>query len=375
MLCDWLPPDFGAVGQYAVGFAQQLAHEGADVVLVGFSSSASSRTQQRLGKGRLRILRLRQRPMDRSGLVRRALWTLSANLILLWGARRELRACHEVRFTGSPAYLIHFVMPVARILGLRTRYRITDFHPECLIAARRQTGWWLRLLSAATNARRRQVDVIEVLGNDQGRRLVASGVSPERVELRRDPSPISIDPDTPPARTPPGLAGLKTVLYSGNWGEAHDHETFMEGFLLFTQLLPGKAGLWLNATGKRVPEVTAALERLRLPFVHTPPVPLQQLPGVLCAADIHLITLDDRFVGYVMPSKVYGCIASGRPVLFVGSADSDVHALCRDQVRPEKYRRVETGDAAGLAYALADLLQLERPDALAGREPMTGIDP
>ena len=28
MLCDWLPPDFGAVGQYAVGFARELALSG-----------------------------------------------------------------------------------------------------------------------------------------------------------------------------------------------------------------------------------------------------------------------------------------------------------------------------------------------------------
>ena len=36
--------------------------------------------------------------------------------------------------------------------------------------------------------------------------------------------------------------------------------------------------------------------------------------------DAHLITLSDAFVGFVLPSKVHGCIASGRPVLFIGSA-------------------------------------------------------
>ena len=30
--------------------------------------------------------------------------------------------------------MIHFVMPLAKLYGRRTRYRITDFHPECLMA-------------------------------------------------------------------------------------------------------------------------------------------------------------------------------------------------------------------------------------------------
>ena len=37
-ICDWLPPDFGAVGQYAVMFARQWAREGWAVTLVGLSS-------------------------------------------------------------------------------------------------------------------------------------------------------------------------------------------------------------------------------------------------------------------------------------------------------------------------------------------------
>ncbi|MDQ3524036.1 MAG: hypothetical protein M3451_03160 [Chloroflexota bacterium] len=361
MLCDWLPPDFGAVGQYAVGFASELARGGADVVLVGFSSTAATCTEERCGAGTLRTVRIRRSPLIRSGLARRAWWTLRANLALLWGARRYLSGADELRFTGSPAYLIHFVMPVALMRGLRTRYRITDFHPECLIAARNGTGLALQALQIVTNAWRRRVDVIEVLGDDQRRRLVECGVEADRIELRRDPSPVSIAPDCQAAPKPSAMAGRKAILYSGNWGEAHDHETFVEGYRRFSAMHPGVASLWLNATGSRVAAVVAAMEEHGLACVRTPPVPLESLPGVLCAADVHLITLEDRFVGYVMPSKVYGCIASGRPVLFVGSEDSDVHALCRDALPPARYRRVATGDPEAVARALAQLLDPAAP--------------
>jgi hypothetical protein len=53
MLCDWLPPDFGAVGQYAMTFARDLAGEGHDVALVGFSSHSGSCVEEEVGAGRL----------------------------------------------------------------------------------------------------------------------------------------------------------------------------------------------------------------------------------------------------------------------------------------------------------------------------------
>lgn len=370
MLCDWLPPDFGAVGQYAVGFARELAEAGHDVALIGFSSKKNSCVEEAVGKGKLRIRRLYRPVYNKANLVLRAWWTLGANLALVWGARRELRHCAEIRFTGSPPYLIHFVMPFAQLLRVRTRYRITDFHPECLIAATGREGLWLRALGALTRSWRRKVDVIEVLGEDQGRRLAATGIDPGRIVLRRDPSPVVISRETPPETPPEAAAGRKIILYSGNWGVAHDHETFVAGYRRFCLQHTDSAWLWLNATGKRADTVAQSLRAFALPFGRTNPVSLERLPGVLCAADLHLITLDDAFVGYVMPSKVYACIASGRPILFIGSEGSDVHLLCSREVPGNLYRRVDQGDAAGVSEALTCLLgvslnRLERKDLVA----------
>lgn len=357
MLCDWLPPDFGAVGQYAMSFARELAQAGHEVALIGFSSTGESLVAERLGSGRLSVRRLYRPAYNRANLLVRAWWTLGANVALLWGARQELHRCDEVRFTGSPPYLLHFIMPLARVLRIRTRYRITDFHPECLIAAMGRSSVWLRILSKVTNFWRRQVDVIEVLGDDQARRLAMCGVDPHRMVLRRDLSPVEIGLAAK-AEPPPEAGGRKVILYSGNWGVAHDHETFVEGYRRFCLKHPGSGWLWLNATGKRADIVSESLESLALPFARSRPVQLDRLASVLLAADIHLITLDDAFVGYVMPSKVYACIASARPILFIGSADSDVHALCSRQVPYDCYRRVDVGDADGVASSLEFLLRI-----------------
>ena len=65
----------------------------------------------------------------------------------------------------------------------------------------------------------------------------------------------------------------------------------------------------------------ARLTALDLPFHRSKPVPLERLPGLLKAPDAHLVVLKDAFVGFVMPSKIYACLGSGKPLIFVGSAE------------------------------------------------------
>lgn len=357
MLCDWLPPDFGAVGQYALASARALAAAGHEVELVGFTQGPARVEAALAGQGSLVVRRLHRPAYDRADWIARALWTLAANLVLLWWARGALARCEEIRFTGSPPYLVHFVVPLARLVGRRTRYRITDFHPECLFAALARRPWWGGPLLALTAFWRRRVDVVEVLGEDQAERLRDSGVDPARVVLVRDPSPVAFDAAVAPAAVPPALDGRPVVLYSGNWGVAHDDATFVAALARrFAADPAGAPGLWLNATGARADRVEGECRRLGLPHARGAPVPLDRLAGVLCAADVHLITLEDAFVGYVLPSKVYACIASGKPVLFIGSRRSDVHRLCAAQLPAARYRQVDVGDVEGAARALAELL-------------------
>ena len=124
----------------------------------------------------------------------------------------------------------------------------------------------------------------------------------------------------------------------------------------FCAARPSLSGVWLNAVGSGADAVADDLARRGLPVAHTPLVPLADLPAVLRAADLHLITLKDAFVGYALPSKVHGCIASGRPILFVGSAKSDVHRYCTEAMAPDRYRRVDVGNVDGVEAALDELL-------------------
>ena len=339
-------------------FSKELAEAGNEVSLIGFSSIGTSETNETMGAGAVMTRRIHRSVYDRGNFIKRAYWTFGANVALLFTARREFLAADEIRFTGSPPYLIHFVMPLAFLFRKKTRYRITDFHPECLMATYEKVPMWMKLLHRVTLFWRRRVSTIEVLGEDQMRHIMAAGIGSERISLFRDPSPVEFNDQHAAAEAPDVLKGRKIILYSGNWGVAHDHLTFVDGFEKFCREYPDAAGLWLNATGGRADQVEAALAERNLPFVRTKPVPLEKLPSVLLAADVHLITLADRFVGYVLPSKVYACIASGKPILYIGNRDSDVHLLSEQARHEHSYQQVAVDDASRVCDALKTLLNV-----------------
>jgi len=106
-------------------------------------------------------------------------------------------------------------------------------------------------------------------------------------------------------------------------------------------------------------------------------VPLEHLPRLLIAADVHLITLRDPFVGYVLPSKVHACIESGKRILFVGSQDSDVHLLANRALPCGGYCQVDVGDVDGLVdalHAMERTVMTERALGAVGSDQLAPIE-
>lgn len=354
IIADWLPPDFGAVGQYMQMRARTLAERGHEVTLIGLSSGESSTRQEMRGKGSLSEIRLSTRPVPRHSFLARLLWTAATNFRLVAAGFRALRAADGILFTGSPPLLIHLLAPLKLLWRGRLVYRITDFHPECLIAARDRPSMALGLLLGLTNFWRRRIGGFEVLGLDQLKRLRETGVAEDRIALVRDGSPVPFDSGIVAEPLPADLKGSCVLLYAGNFGVAHDVDTVAKGYKLHHRAGTGRVRLWLSATGGGADELVARFTEQGLPFHKSQPVPLDRLAALLRAPDAHLVTLKDAFVGFVMPSKIYACIESGKPVLFVGSAESDVDLLAR-AAEPDSYWRVASGDPERFAAALEQL--------------------
>jgi hypothetical protein len=353
-ICDWLPPDFGAVGQYATLFARQWAQEGWAVTLVGLTSGKTTRqSAEPVGKGSVEVIRVHRRSYQKQKFASRLAWTVVSNILLLGAALGSMRWADTVLFTGSPPLMVHFIAPLNLLLRKELIYRITDFHPECLIAERGRSGLIVSLLLGLTRFWRRRVGAFEVLGVDQAQRLAESGIAQERIRLKCDPSPVAFAPGLAPLPLPDELrGGAGIILYSGNWGVAHDETTFIEAYSKY--FLQSNRGLrfWLNATGAKADRVEREFRSRGVPIYRSSLVPLEDLPRLLVAADVHLVTLRDPFVGYVLPSKIHACIESGKRILFVGSQASDVHLLASRAVPSGRYYRVDTGEVDGLVNAL-----------------------
>jgi hypothetical protein len=373
-ICDWLPPDFGAVGQYAVLFAREQAGNGSAVTLVGLTTGRSSRgAPKRLGEGTLEVVRVHRPAYKKQQFVSRVVWTILSNLALLRAAFGPMRQADAVVFTGSPPLMLHFIAPLNILLRRHLTYRITDFYPECLIVERGRCGLALRLLLHVTYFWRRQVDHFEVLGADQAQRLLEGGVAKERIQLKRNFSPVAFSPAVTPGPIPRELtseAGI--ILYSGNWGVTHDESTFVDAYSAYRKESNHGLILWLNATGAKADRVEQQLRSRHLPMHRSKLVSLEQLPGLLLAADVHLITLRDQFVGYVVPSKIHACIDSGKRIVFVGSETSDVHLLASQALPADRYARVDVGDIEGLLaslHAMERAITTERNSNLMLRDP------
>ena len=133
-----------------------------------------------------------------------------------------------------------------------------------------------------------------------------------------------------------------------------------EGYARYVSESARPLGFWLNATGAKADRVAAELDAKGVSFYRSNLVPLEAVPRLLCAVDVHLITLRDAFVGYVLPSKVHACIESRKTILFIGSQSSDVHLLANEALPDTKYHRIDVGDVSGLVKVLH---QIEQPAA------------
>lgn len=146
--------------------------------------------------------------------------------------------------------------------------------------------------------------------------------------------------------------------YSGNFGRAHEFETVM-GAIRMLQDEDDLRFLFIGTGARVAPLQQGTAGNARVQF--RPYQPREVLSDSLSAADVHLVSLDPSLEGLVVPSKFYGILAVGRPVLYIGDAGGDLARLITTH---DLGFVVAPGDAAGLADAITALAR-DRPRAAA----------
>jgi glycosyltransferase involved in cell wall biosynthesis len=145
-----------------------------------------------------------------------------------------------------------------------------------------------------------------------------------------------------------GLEGKFVVMHSGNHSLAHPLATLLAAARELRDHPTLRFVFVGGGVGKR--EVEAALREGLPNALALPYQPLEKLGEVLAAADVHVVAMGDAMVGCVHPCKVYGALAAGRPILYLGPEQSHVGEI----VATGAGRRVAHGDVTGAVAALRD---------------------
>ena len=284
-------------------------------------------------RGGVEIVRVHSAAYDRAQLHHRAINYLT---YLARSLRRGLFAVERpdvVLCMTDPPMVGDVALAVAR------RYRAPlvvvsqDVFPEIAIELGRLTNPVLvGILRVLTSFYLRRADRVVAIGETMRRRLEAKGVPPQRLRVIPnwvDTSAIRPEPRENPWASAHDLDGRFVVMHSGNIGHAQDLDTLIRATTSLEDL--EQLAVVLVGFGARHAEYVALVERLGAHKVSFHGYqPRELLSQALSSADLHFVGLARGLSGFVVPSRLYGILAAGRPVLAAADEDSETAQLVRE---------------------------------------------
>ncbi|HKW88730.1 MAG TPA: glycosyltransferase family 4 protein [Candidatus Acidoferrales bacterium] len=218
---------------------------------------------------------------------------------------------------------------VARMKCLPFVYNIRDLYPDMavggeIIEARAWVRMWERM---HRNALRHASRVI-VLGDDMRARILSKNVSPDRVVVVRDGTslPAATAPANHPAIREIRGSAQFVVIHAGNLGFYGAWPALIEAAKSFNGHGAQLIFVGDGTNRARLEESSRGCDSIRfLPFR-----PANEIPCVMAAGDVHVVTIRRGLSGVVVPSKLYSTLAAGRPILAVAPEESDVARIVRE---------------------------------------------
>ena len=218
-------------------------------------------------------------------------------------------------------------MFAAQVRGARLVNWLQDLFPEVgevlgVSWASGRPGRWLRELR---NRSLRAAALNVVISQPMKERVQKEGVSGSGIQVIENWPSGEIHPIAPSEnalRDEWGLTGRFVIGYSGNLGRAHCAEQIAD-LVRRTAHVSGLS--WVFIGGGQGLELVRSRTLDCGADVHWKPYqPRSKLSESLSVSDMHLVSLDPACEGLIMPSKLYGILAAGRPVLALGDPNGAV---------------------------------------------------
>jgi colanic acid biosynthesis glycosyl transferase WcaI len=356
-------PDISASSQLLTDLAEALASSGVRVCVV------CSRQLYELPRAGLNpretlrgvsISRVGGTSFGRDRLLGRALDYATFYLAVFWLLVRALRHTDVLVTKTDPPLLSVIGAWVCRFSGATAVNWLQDVFPE--VASRLGLlplpSALERLVCRTRDHSLLRAKVNVVLGTRMQQYLVERGIPAEQIVVSENwADEGSIYPllaADSVLRRRLGLLDRFVVAYSGNLGRAHDVNTLLEAATLmkhdeeivFLMIGGGSNMRWLQ---------TQARERGLRNLQFLPYQSRETLADSLAAGDVHLVSMLPTLEGLLVPSKLYGILAAGRPVVFIGDPEGELAQLVRES-------RIGLSVPCGDARSLRDALHALRDD-------------
>ncbi len=328
----YYPPDTSATAKMAASFVAPLSVEHRVTVLCGRPSYDPTerrpwRFWQTEQSGNVKIVRVGSTDYPRTQMARRVLNYLS--YVVLSVPRALFLPCDVVLAMTDPPFEGIVGAFVALLKGKPYVYNIRDMYPDMAVGgAIVAPGFLPRVWEKLHRWALRRATRVIVLGEDMRTRIISKGVDPQRVAIVRDGTEIVPDESPQPPLDPEVIRAIRgefrfVVLHAGNLGFYGAWQTLIAAA---GELSKDDVGFVFVGDGAQRPQLEAAAAgsaNVRfLPFF-----PASKISSVLAAADAHIVTIKRGLEGVVVPSKMYGILATGRPIVAVAPKETDAAVL------------------------------------------------
>ena len=375
ILNQFFYPDHSATSQLMTELAESLTERGVSVTALagrGRYNGGGAQLPSRSTHRGVRIERAWATGFGKRSTVAR----LSDYLTFYLGAAWKLFTLprHDLVMALTTPPLIGLLALLAcRLRRMKMVALVQDVYPDVGVALGtfRQEGAFTRLLDALNRFVLGRADRVIALGECM--REVLAAKMRDGGEGRMDVIHNWADGDSlaplPDGEPNPftkehGLEDKFVVLFSGNFGRVNDFDTPLAA----ARLLANRTDVTFlfvgdGAKGGDIAEFVRlhSLTNVRL----LPYQPRERLRYSLAAGHAHLVTLAPGLAGLSVPSKTYGILAAGRPILFIGDPASDVARLVSEHGCGHA---LATGDAEGLTRAIRELADDPARTARMGRD-------
>jgi colanic acid biosynthesis glycosyl transferase WcaI len=334
----YYPPDTSATAKMAATVVEALSTRHDVTVLCGRPSyDPTGRRPWRLWQteraGKTTIIRVGSTDYPRLQMKRRLLNYLS--YVALAIPRALFQRCDVVLAMTDPPFEGIVGAVVAMLKSKPYVYNIRDMYPDMAVGGSIvKPGLLARVWERMHRWALRRATRVIVLGEDMRARIVAKGVDPSRIEIARDGTEI-LPLDAPqPVLDSEVIQAIRgnskfVFLHAGNLGFYGAWETLLKAAKLLEKSDPDVSLVFVGdgAQRDRLVALADGCKSIRfLPFF-----PATKIPSVMAAGDVHVITVKKGLEGVVVPSKLYGVLAAGRPILAVTDIASDVSAITQEK--------------------------------------------